>query len=157
MPYKIIPISENFLSRARSGLDDQHFPVEFFQAEGGEPLRDVLRRAEPGEAIALASFSPHTLNSPYKEYGPIYIRATASDESVPLDSLPASTSRDYLRQTFVLRAYSQSERIINSVLTTEHDAEKIIADFFEIPEVAFILARFGAYGCYACRIERVPS
>ena len=157
MTYQIIPISEDFLSRARGGLDDQHFPVEFFEAKGGEPLRDVLRRAEPGEAIALASYSPHALNSPYKEFGPVYIRATPSGESVPLDSLPASPSRDYLRQTFVLRAYSQREHIVDSVLTTKHDAEKIIADFLEIPEVAFILARFGAYGCYACRIERVPS
>lgn len=157
MSYIIVPISAKFLERARAGRDDQLFPVEFFEAEGGEPLRDVLRRAVPGEPIALASFSPHELNGPFKEYGPVYFCASPSDEVVALDSLPAEPSSNYFLKSYVLRAYSREERIVGSAVTTPEEGEQVISDFFRMPEVAFIHARFTAYGCYGCRIERAQQ
>lgn len=154
MTYKIVPLPVSFLDRARCGIDDQAFSVEFFDAEGGEPLRDVLRRAQAGERIALGSYSPHRLNGPFKEYGPIYFSANQSGDVVALDTLPIAPRSDYFNQTFVLRAYSDSERIVDSVLTLPDVADAVIAGLFENANVAFILARFAAYGCYGCRIER---
>ena len=44
--YVIVQINEEFTRRARkAGLDDQHQLVERHIAAGGEPLRDVMRRA----------------------------------------------------------------------------------------------------------------
>lgn len=68
--------------------------------------------------------------------------------------LPIGAAGAYFSRPFVLRAYSQDERIVDALITGPADAEANIASLFARGEVAFILARFAAYGCYACRIER---
>src|SRR5437763_9830750 len=101
------PLPAAFLSRARSeGLDDQGQPVKHVTAEGGEPCRDVLRRARPGERLILASFTPFSKPGPYKEYGPIFVLADDADGDASRDALPLD---GYLRERFVVRAYSNAE------------------------------------------------
>jgi hypothetical protein len=154
--YRIVPIRTDFLRRARaSGLDDQNQPVERSVATGGEPCRDVLRPALPGEEIILASYCPFKISGPYKEYGPVFILATDTEETVDLSSLPTTGKHSYFSRLFVLRGYSSDERIVDSVLTSLDDAEDRLDKLFMRSDVDFVLARFGAYGCYGCRIERV--
>jgi hypothetical protein len=70
MPITIAPIPIAFLNRVRhEGLDDLGQPVKRVEAQGGEPCRDVLRRAQPGEQLILASFTPFTKPGPYHEIG----------------------------------------------------------------------------------------
>ncbi len=157
MPYHVIPLPAEFLARVRMGQDDQGQPVEVSVAQGGEPLRDLLRRARPGERIALASYCPFKVAGPYKEYGPVFVSAQASAETPVLDRLPLVPASDYLSRPFVLRAYSSAERIVDATIAAPELAGETIARFLATPEVAFILARFAAYGCYACRIERAPA
>jgi hypothetical protein len=89
MGMQIGSIPEPFLNRVRSeGIDDLGQPVKRVVAQGGEPCRDVLRRAKPGEELILASFTPFTKAGPFKEYGPIYVLANPSDEDVKRDGLP---------------------------------------------------------------------
>jgi uncharacterized protein DUF1203 len=152
----IAPIPSAFLHRARSaGIDDLGQPVRHVVAKGGEPCRDVLRRVEAGERLILASFTPFTKPGPYKEYGPIFVLAEASDEPVRRDALPqAGASTDYLRQQFVLRAYSDAEEILDAALMNAPDLEATVNRFFESAETAFLHVRFPTYGCFACRIDR---
>lgn len=154
---RIVPIDAAFLARARSGADDQGQPVEHHVAQGGEPLRDCLRRAMPGEAILLASYCPFTVAGPYKEYGPIFIAAAAQVtlQAAPcLETLPFDGEPPYLGAHFVLRAYSHDERIVDARLSKPQSAAADLQDFFAREQVAFVLARFAAYGCYALRVER---
>ncbi|WP_081686824.1 DUF1203 domain-containing protein [Chitinilyticum litopenaei] len=161
MPITIRPIRADFLLKAReAGLDDQNQPVVRLLAKGGEPCRDVLRKARPGEALILASYCPFSVPGPYKEYGAVYILAQASNEAVRYDRFPLPTGSplDYLRdKPFVLRAYSADERIVDAELLHPAQAEAVLARFFANPEVSFVLARFAAYGCYALRIDRPAS
>lgn len=152
-PIRIVPVSADFLARARAGIDDLGQPVERHTAQGGEPLRDCLRRALPGEAILLASYCPFTVAGPYKEYGPIFL--TASEQAAPrLDALPVDGVRPYLGASFVLRAYSEQERIVDATLSTAASAAHDLDAFLARDDVAFVLARFPTYGCYALRVER---
>src|ERR1700737_2877453 len=114
----IAPIPLSFLNRVRSEwIDDLGQPVKRLVAKGGEPCRDVLRRAQPGEPLILASFTPFTKPGPYKEYGPIFVLAHASDERIRRDTLPpAGSPTDYLKEQFVVRAYSDAEEIIDAAL-----------------------------------------
>lgn len=152
----IAPIREDFLTRAREqGIDDLGQPVRRLVAEGGEPCRDVLRRARPGEPLILASYSPFTKPGPYKEYGPIFILAEASDEEVALDRLPAAGGEgNYLQDRFVVRAYSEDQDMNEARLIHASELDETVANLFDSPETAFLQVRFPTAGCFAFRIDR---
>ena len=152
----IAPIPQDFLNRVRNeGTDDQQQPVKRLIAKGGEPCRDVLRRAQPGEELILASFTPFTIPGPYKEYGPIFVLAHASDEPVRRDVLPAAGSpTNYLRELFVIRAYSSAEEIIDAAFVQAPDLAGTVDRFLGSSLTAFLHVRFPTYGCFACRIDR---
>ena len=150
---RILPLPSDFVQRACAGTDDLGQPVERHVAEGGEPLRDTLRRAAPGEAILLASYCPFTQAGPYREYGPVFLAADAQAAPPPA-SLPVEGDAPYLGASFVLRAYSRDERIVDARVSSPQAAAADLAAFFARADVAFVLARFTAYGCYALRVER---
>lgn len=153
--YKILPVRDDFLARARSeGIDDLGQPVERMLATGGEPCRDSFRRAEAGEALILASYCPFQHAGPYREYGPVFILAQGDASVTPPARLPLDGVQPYLGSSFALRAYSRSERIVGAVLSTPREAAEHLQRLFEDSGTDFVLARFAAYGCYALRIER---
>ncbi|MEO6259962.1 MAG: DUF1203 domain-containing protein [Thermoanaerobaculia bacterium] len=152
---RVAAIPATFLQRARvEGIDDLGQKVKRVRATGGEPCRDVLRRAHPGEELILASYTPFTKAGPYKEFGPIFILARNNAEPVERESLPAGSEEDFLRQQFVIRAYSYAEEIIDAALVTAAAAQPTIDRFFDRPDAAFLHVRFPAYGCFACRLDR---
>lgn len=157
MSFQIRPLPQAFLDRVRGeGLDDQGQPVQRLVAEGGEPCRDVLRRARPGEEILLASHCPYDQAGPFRELGPVYVLAEASDEPVELDRFPASGAAPdaYFSDRLVLRAYGHDQAIRDAVLLAPEEAPEAAERFLASPDTAFVQARFPTYGCFACRIER---
>jgi hypothetical protein len=139
------------------GLDDQRQMVKLLTANGGEPCRDVLRRARPGEELILASYCPFERSGPYREFGPVFILANDSDEEACLTRLPLSGTNgaeSYLRDSFVLRAYNAAEEIVDARLVSPKTAEQTIEEMFAAEGTAFIHARFPTYGCFAMRIDR---
>jgi hypothetical protein len=151
----IAPIPDRFLQRVRSeGLDDLGQPVKRVVAQGGEPCRDVLRRASAGEELLLASFTPFSKAGPYKEYGPIFVLAHPSGEDVRRDELPAAGgATDYLRDQFVIRAYSAAEEILDAALVKASDLAAATEKFLAAENTAFLHVRFPTYGCFALRID----
>jgi len=155
--FQILPLPRAFLDRVRNeGLDDQGQPVQRLTAEGGEPCRDVLRRARPGEEILLASFCPYDQTGPFREFGPVYVLSEPSDESVDYHRFPDSGDglTDYFHGQLALRAYGHDEDIRDAVLVTAEEAPGSAERFLGSPDTAFVQARFPTYGCFACRIER---
>jgi Protein of unknown function (DUF1203) len=159
MDLRTIPLPQSFLDRVRQqGLDDQGQPVErFVSTEGGEPCRDVLRRARPGEELILASFSPFAQAGPYREFGPVFVLANPSNE-MPVDrGFPTAGEEPeaYFKERLVLRAYSRDERIVRAEMVEAAEAPDVAQRLLlAAPEVTFLHARFPTYGCFACRIER---
>ncbi len=151
-------IPSQFLYQVRvHGVDAQGQTVKRYHSEeGGEPCRDILRRARPGEEVILASFCPFTVNGPFKEFGPIYVLAQSVDETVRRNQLPLAQKEPepYLGDQFVLRAYNKEEEIIDAALVRSSEATEVLNRFLASSEVAFVHARFPVYGCFACRIDR---
>lgn len=148
-------ISETFLARVREdGIDDQNQPVWRVTAKGGEPCRDVLRRARPGEDLILASHSAFAMPGPYKEYGPIFVLAEASRETINRRVLPVGGTGTYFNAPFVLRAYDKAQTIADASLVDMSTANAVLERFLMRPEITFVDARFAAYGCFGCRIVR---
>ncbi|NQY95065.1 MAG: DUF1203 domain-containing protein [Campylobacteraceae bacterium] len=161
MKYKIIKIREDFLHKLRAeGLDDLNQKVVRLIAQGGEPCRDVLRRARAGEELILASYCPFKQNGPYKEYGPIFVLAKESCENINYFELPISIhmnsqkKHDYLQKSFVIRAYNKKEEIIDAQVVSEEESQTILLQFLNNEKTDFVMARFTAYGCYSLRLER---
>ncbi|MCF6440461.1 DUF1203 domain-containing protein [Pseudoalteromonas luteoviolacea] len=157
MKYKIVHVRSDFLDKVRNvGIDDQNQPVEVLEATGGEPCRDVLRGAKPGEKLILASYCPFTKAGPYKEYGPIFLLANSNSQEFDVNKLPLpnGSATDYLGHTFVLRAYCENERILDAKLTSPEQAESDLEEFLSNEKVSFVIARYAAYGCYSFRVER---
>lgn len=146
------PLARAFVSRVRTSLiDDFGRKVCTMPAKGGEPLRDQLRRATPGEPIILCSYQAVPLPSAYAEVGPIFI--SAAGESPPqtvLNVLPAG----YFTRVFALRGYNASNEIVESTLTELTDAIDAIRDLLAMPGVGFLHARFAGHGCFAARMVR---
>lgn len=155
MPIAVVPMPLSFLNRARTaGLDDLGQAVRHVEARGGEPCRDVLRRAVPGERLLLASFSPFSKPGPYHEYGPVFILATAATETIRRDGLPSvGGQNDYLRDQFVIRAYSVDEDILDAALTKASEIAETIERYFADSATSFLHIRFPTYGCFALRID----
>jgi len=156
MKMHIAPLPLEFLRRARiQGVDDQNQPVRRMAAEGGEPCRDVLRRAHRGEEILLASFCPFQKAGPYKEYGPVFLLASATEEPVDRSKLPLGhgSPTGYFASQLTLRAYNDYEEIIDAQLIHASEAADTAECLLQMPGAAFVHARFPAYGCFACRLE----
>lgn len=152
---RIPPVATRFLNSVRrEGVDDLGQPVKRVFAEGGEPCRDVLRRARAGEELVLASHTPFGRSGPYKEYGPVFVLAHQTDENVQRDVLPVHGPLRYLRDLFAIRAYSDAEEILDAALVTPADASATMERFFDTRATAFLHVRFPAYGCFACRVDR---
>jgi len=152
---RIAPIPAPYLERLRTeGVDALGQPVKRVIAQGGEPCRDVLRRAKAGEELLLASFSPFEKTGPYKEYGPIFVLANDSGETVDRSSIATGGGGDYLRAQFAIRAYSKDEEIVDAALVEATNAPAIIEKFFAREDTAFLHVRFPTYGCFAARLDR---
>jgi hypothetical protein len=154
MNIRIAALPEAFLRRVREeGTDDQGQPVRRIRSvDGGEPCRDVLRRARPGEELILASFSPFSKPGPYKEFGPVFVLAKPSSEPVGREVFPTN---DYFRDRLVLRAYNADESILDAALVTPGDVPEVLERSFSQTDVAFMHARFPTYGCFALRVDRI--
>jgi hypothetical protein len=152
---RLAPLRPDFLTRARTeGLDDLGQPVKRVTAEGGEPCRDVLRRAKTGEELLLGSYSPFSKPGPYREFGPVFILASDPGEARPADSLPIGSDADYLRSQFAVRAYSHEEEIVDALLVDAGEGQNVVDRFFAREDVAFVHVRFPTRGCFAVRLDR---
>lgn len=58
-----------------SGADEHGNAFRAYPAEGWEPLRCCLTIADKDEQIALISYTPLPLPSPWAETGPVYVHA----------------------------------------------------------------------------------
>ena len=154
MDWQIETLAPAFIQRARSeGLDALEQPVRRLAAQGGEPLRDALRRARPGEALILASYSPFRLDGPYREFGPVFLAAEPQTEALPrLDALLAGPG--YFRDAPALRAYDAGQSMLEAVLPSWDQLAERLRQWQARVDIAFAMLRFPAHGCYALRLNR---
>ncbi|AOZ51047.1 DUF1203 domain-containing protein [Chromobacterium vaccinii] len=157
MAWQLETLDPVFVERARrEGVDALGQPVRRLTAAGGEPCRDALRRARPGEALILASYSPFRQTGPYREYGPIFLAGEPQPPALPGLSALLGRAGDnaYLGDGVALRAYDDGQTMLEAVLLPTREAGATLARWEARPEIAFAMLRFPAHGCYALRLNR---
>lgn len=152
--FSVRPLDLAFVQRVRTTRrDDFDRTVDISLACGGEPMRDQLRRAEPGERLILCSYQAIALPSAFAEIGPIYVSADAPAAPAFPDELPPG----YFNRPFALRAYDASDRPVDSTLVDPAAAPEKIRALLSLPAAAYLHARFAGHGCFAARIDRASE
>ena len=121
-------------------------------ADGPLPCRRCLRNAELGDELALASYDPFTIRSPYAGDGPVFVHARGCEAFEPA---PGAISEQVDGRVLSIRAYDGDAMMTTaSVLKGEEfrdRATELLAD----PGVAFLHVHFAGPGCFAFRVDRV--
>src|SRR6476619_3469845 len=120
-------------------------------AEDREPCRRCLRDAAPGDLLALASYDPFLVRSPYAGDGPVCVHA---DGCEPFASEPGAVSEQVSRRILSVRAYDADAMLTDATVLEGEQfrerAEALLAD----PEVALLHVHFAGPGCFAVGVDR---
>jgi hypothetical protein len=116
----------------------------------GFPCRVSLLDAEPGEWVILLPFCHQPADSPYRAFGPIFVRETASTALLLPDTVP-----DFLRSRLLsVRAYDADHLMTDADVVDGRELETCIERLFERATVAYAHIHFARPGCFACRVDR---
>jgi hypothetical protein len=160
------PIAPDVVRELREQDDAGNPPRPLTDEEGGSPLRCCLRRAGPGERIALVSYAPLRRwaratgadPGPYDEVGPVFVHAEPC-------AGPAGTGCPDLLSTgkWVLRAYSADGHILGgrplqpSTGPGTSAATEMLAGILARPDVEFVHVRAMEYGCFILEVRRAEA
>ncbi|MFD8420251.1 DUF1203 domain-containing protein [Streptomyces sp. NPDC059668] len=152
------PIEAEVLKDLRTADDAGRPMVPFTEEEGGAPLRCCLRRAEPGELIALVSYAPLRRwaaaagvdPGAYDEQGPVFVHAREC-------AGPAADVRPFEGAHRTVRRYSAGGRILGGRLVEVPEWSALEVAFeaaFADPAVELVHVRAVEYGCFLYEVRR---
>ncbi|SDR07412.1 DUF1203 domain-containing protein [Pseudoxanthomonas sp. CF125] len=114
------------------------------------PCRVSLQDASEGERLVLLPHAHHVVDTPYRAYGPIYVREAAQQASPAPNQIP-----DLLRaRALSLRAYDADGMMVSADVLPGTEAERGIEQLLAIPRTAYLHIHYAKPGCYACRVDR---
>jgi hypothetical protein len=114
------------------------------------PCRVSLQDADEGERLVLLPHAHHVVDTPYRAYGPIYVREAAQQASPAPNQVP-----DLLRaRALSLRAYDADGMMVSADVLPGTEAERGIEQLLAIARTAYLHIHYAKPGCYACRVDR---
>ncbi len=116
----------------------------------GFPCRVSLKDAEVGEEVILLSYQYHSVNSPYKASGPIFIRKGATTAKLDVNEIPDMLHHRYLS----VRGYNTDSMIVEARVTEGVNLRGNIDEIFDNKEVEYIHILNAKPGCYNCLVLR---
>jgi hypothetical protein len=154
MDYRITGLPAALFVDLQQASDDelQQRGVErhIVESANSAPCRISLEDAEPGEEVLLFTFAHQPAASPYASSGPIFIRRSADRTFDALNTIPEQQRRRLLS----VRAYDDTDHIVDAEVTPGAELESLIDRFFEKRQVRYLHVHYARYGCYACRVDR---
>jgi hypothetical protein len=164
--YTARPIPDAALAELRN-VDDAGRPCVPYtetEADAGSPLRCCLRRSVAGDRVALVSYAPlrrwaaeaGAEPGAYDEQGPVFIHTEPCGGP---DGDPAAYPLVRPGVLRTVRRYDARGRIAGGRLVevpegVEEGLDKVFAEAFAEPEVAFVHVRAVEYGCFLYEVRR---
>jgi hypothetical protein len=136
----------------QAGKDEHGNEIVAHAAGGWEPLRCCLRVARAGEQIALISYSPFTVRSPWAEVGPVFIHAQLCQGYPASGELPPELRTG----PRILRTYHADESLDYDDITfvpAGADLEPVLRDLLGRPQVAAVHVRAAAAQCFTFEVR----
>lgn len=113
------------------------------------PCRISLDDAAPGEDVILINYQHQGADTPYRQQGPIFVRACDARFDA-VDEIPPALAR----RTLSLRGFDAADMMIEADLVEGAEAKALIARFLANEAVAYIHAHYARRGCFAATISR---
>lgn len=153
--FQIIPISataaESLCQLDKADLEAINAERMHVDQKPGYPCRLSLQDAEIGEEVILWHYEHHSVESPYRASGPIFVRVNAQRAELKVDEIPEMLQHRLLS----LRAYDQAGMILDSKVCPGTELQSVIIHFFERSEIEYLQIHNAGHGCYNCQVERV--
>lgn len=115
----------------------------------GFPCRVSLDDARPGETVILVNYEHQPAPTPFRASHAVFVREGVQAVAT-VDVLPPALGRRLLS----LRAFDENGMMIAADIIDGAEANGLIAQLFENPQVAYLHAHYAKWGCYAARIDR---
>jgi Protein of unknown function (DUF1203) len=119
-------------------------------AKPGFPCRVSLEDAEIGEHVILLPFVHHDVESPYRAYGPIFVRENAREATLSAGEIPDAVTR----RVMSVRAYDKNAIMLDGSVVPGSEIETHIEKLFAEPNVTYLHLHNAGAGCYSCKVER---
>lgn len=115
----------------------------------GWPCRRCLRDAEVGEVMLLVAYDPWTVDSPYRQSGPVFVHERSCQARGGAE-LPEQLTSRLLSVRVIDRNGMQvaGDVVPGGQLRTR--LEQVVAD----PKTAFVHLHNAGAGCFAARVDR---
>jgi hypothetical protein len=135
-----------------AGEVDTDAPVTRLKlADGPLPCRRCLRNAELGDELALASYDPFTVRSPYAGDGPVFVHAHGCEAFEPE---PGAISEQVDGRVLSIRAYDGDAMMTTAGVLKGEEFRDRATELLADPGVAFLHVHFAGPGCFAFRVDR---
>lgn len=115
------------------------------------PCRVTLEDAEIGEEVFLFNYEFHSVSSPYKASGPIYIRPNKEQRFCEVNEVPSL----FLTRLISLRGYNQQQMLIFAEVFEGKELKNKIQNAFENHEIEYVHIHNAKFGCYFAQAKKV--
>jgi hypothetical protein len=116
----------------------------------GFPCRVSLEDAAPGERVILLPYAHQPAHSPYRAFGPIFVRESAQTASCAPNTVPPLLRSRMLS----VRAYDSRDLMIDAEVVDGRELEGSLMRVLGNERVRYIHLHYAGPGCYACRVDR---
>ena len=123
-------------------------PRQVADAPHAFPCRRCLTDAEPGEVLRLVAYDPWTVDSPYRQHGPVFVHERACETAVATE-LPEQQRRRLLS----VRAFDAAGLPTAAEVVPGGDVPARLAELLAEPSTAFVHLHNAAPGCFAARVD----
>jgi hypothetical protein len=118
----------------------------------GWPCRRCLRDAEVGEVLLLVPYDPWTVQSPFRQPGPVFVHERACEPWVGTGLPEQQTSR-----LLSVRVIDHDGMQVAGVVVPGSRLSAHLDEAFSTADTAFVHLHNAGPGCFAARVDRGPA
>ncbi|MES2959391.1 MAG: DUF1203 domain-containing protein [Pseudomonadota bacterium] len=116
----------------------------------GFPCRVSLEDAEVGDELLLLPYEHHTVPSPYRSAGPIFVRRDVTQQRMPAGHIPPYVTRRLIS----VRAYDAQGMMVDAAVCEGPAVKAEIDRCFDDSRVAYLQLHNAKCGCFSCQVNR---
>lgn len=117
----------------------------------GFPCRVSLADAEIGEEVILLNYDHHSVSSPYKGNGPIFVRKTASTLKPGINEVPKMFDHRLLS----IRGFDKDSTMIFADVIQGSTLKEKLFEALGNKAIEYLHIHNAKPGCYNCTVKRV--